>query len=293
MIEEEELRRTEDEDSREAVALQLKHGMTYIANPQLNWQDLFRPLLPALDGVEIGPLTRWFDNNTFYRQPVVTGRVELDGAMADRYLAMDHLPEDRPRKITLPGPWTFARLASNKFYGDGDELLRDLGDAIGGCALDLASRGFDHIQFSEPALVTAPPSEDEWDATVDALGRACGGLDGTTSVHTFFGDASVAAKQVMSVSTDVLGIDLYATDLESLEGLRLEGGIALGCVDARNSLVEEPADVVKFATAALDLLDPSEAYITPNCDLDFLPRDVAEAKVSVLGEAARELEEVV
>jgi 5-methyltetrahydropteroyltriglutamate--homocysteine methyltransferase len=287
-----ELRAVEEDDTREAVACQVGNGFAFVSNPQLNWQDIFRPLLPALAGVEIGALTRWFDNNTFYRQPVVTDSVELKGTIDGRYLAREHLPENRPWKITLPGPWTFTCLSADHFYGDSGDLLLDVAEAVGGTARELVSLGFDHIQFSEPALVVNPPAGEMWDLAVEALRRASGGVGATTSLHTFFGDGSPILEHGEELPTDIIGIDLYATDLEALRGMETDKAIALGCVDARNSLVESRSSLVQLARRALEILNPREAYITPNCDLEFLTRRIAEKKMKTLGDASREMMEV-
>ena len=43
----------------------------------LAWQDLFRPLVDASEGLEAGGLTRFLDTNTFFRAPHATGTPRL------------------------------------------------------------------------------------------------------------------------------------------------------------------------------------------------------------------------
>ena len=43
----------------------------YYTDPLFNWQDIFRPLVASIDGISLGPLTRYFETNTFYRKPIV------------------------------------------------------------------------------------------------------------------------------------------------------------------------------------------------------------------------------
>ena len=71
----------------------------------LRWQDVFRPLVEARDGLETGALTRFLDTNTFYRAPqrdsdAPTLAQPLNGG----YVA----PLPGPRLVTLPSPFALA-----------------------------------------------------------------------------------------------------------------------------------------------------------------------------------------
>src|SRR5919204_6719926 len=72
----------------------------------LRWQDHFRPLLEAADGLETGALTRFLDTNTFYRAPkATTATPKLAAPLGERYIA----PLPGPRLVTLPSPYAFAK----------------------------------------------------------------------------------------------------------------------------------------------------------------------------------------
>jgi methionine synthase II (cobalamin-independent) len=51
--------------------------------------------------------------------------------------------------------------------------------------------------------------------------------------------------------------------------------------------------VVAFAEHAAEVLGAPTVYVSSNCDLEFLSRDLAAEKVRRLGEAARRLKESV
>jgi methionine synthase II (cobalamin-independent) len=63
--------------------------------------------------------------------------------------------------------------------------------------------------------------------------------------------------------------------------------VALGLVDARNTMLEQSADVAKLAARAVHARPDLEFQITPTASLEYLPADKAEAKVERLVEAAR------
>ena len=58
-----------ERDLAELVSVQQAAGLDLLADGMLRWQDVFRPLVEAADGLEKGALTRFLDTNTFYRAP--------------------------------------------------------------------------------------------------------------------------------------------------------------------------------------------------------------------------------
>ena len=58
-----------ERDLAELVSVQQQAGLDLLSDGMLRWQDHFRPLLEAADGLETGALTRFLDTNTFYRAP--------------------------------------------------------------------------------------------------------------------------------------------------------------------------------------------------------------------------------
>jgi len=112
-----------EEEAQRLVALQVEHGLDYVTDGLLRWQDLLRPLADELPGVHAGPVTRWFDNNSFYRRPVIEAPLEPVSGAALRWTSVRAL-EGRPWKAILPSPWAFAALSEDRAYGDDKALLR-------------------------------------------------------------------------------------------------------------------------------------------------------------------------
>src|SRR5437762_6289034 len=92
-------------DMDELVSVQQGAGLDLLADGMLRWQDHFRPLLEAADGLETGALTRFLDTNTFFRAPKATAVAPILSAPLDeRYVA----PLPGPRLVTLPSPFALA-----------------------------------------------------------------------------------------------------------------------------------------------------------------------------------------
>jgi methionine synthase II (cobalamin-independent) len=116
------------------------------------------------------------------------------------------------------------------------------------------------------------------------------GLGAAVVLHTSFGDAGPVMDRMRELPVDAVGVDLVETDVESL-GAGWTGGLVLGCVNGRSSLVESVDVTVKVAKAAADQAQPSALYLSSGTSFDLLPYAVAAAKVRVVGEATRLLRE--
>lgn len=288
-VTEEEVEAAREADVERLVRLQLEAGCDYVLDGLLNWQDLFRPFVEHWDGLEAGPLTRWFDNNTFFRQPVLVGPVE-GAPLPEAYARTDLLPKGTPWKAVLPGPYTFRALAEDRHYGDEGKALEAIAAALAATAADLGQRGFALIQLQEPSLGGDSLEGVDWTALREAY-QVLYDAAPTLALHVFFGPVSPHLDALADLPVGILGIDLYRERGEALTEATLRKAVALGCVDARNSLVEKPSDVAARAAELRDVLGPPEVILSPNADLEFLPLAVAEKKVRVLGEAKAKLAE--
>src|SRR5579875_2117997 len=111
------LRQTFERDAKALVDLEIKSGFTNLSDGQLKWQDFIRPFSESLAGLKSGAdLSRWFDTNTFYRKPAVTGRIrtkDKESFIVQKYAensAFSGAEVTKQKKLSLPGPYTLARL---------------------------------------------------------------------------------------------------------------------------------------------------------------------------------------
>ena len=79
-----------------------------------DWLDLLRPLAKSFSGFErrtstgedaVGPISRWFRTNTFYRKPNVEGKLESNGGELSSFL-----PKIEKGVFFALGPYTFTSL---------------------------------------------------------------------------------------------------------------------------------------------------------------------------------------
>ncbi|MDR7420325.1 MAG: hypothetical protein QN178_15595 [Armatimonadota bacterium] len=283
----EELEAAIAEDERRIIALQREAGLDYVVDGQLRWQDLLRPLADGIPGMHAGGIIRWFDNNAFYRHPVITGPLQPTGQAV---LSVMNLPAlaGTKWKAVLPSPYALVALSENASGRTPAQVLDDAAAVLKAEAQALVAAGCAYVQFSDPALVTRA-SRDDVARAREALARVTNGLRARTALHTFFGDAGPLLADLLAFPVDEIGIDLYATALDGATARAAGKTLLVGALDGRNSLVEEVETLVDQARRLRERLEPADVALVPNCDLEFLPWECAVLKVRRLGEAAAAL----
>jgi len=277
-------------DLENLIALQLETKLDYLSDGMLRWQDLFRPFVESCEGLEAGPLTRFFDNNTFYRQPVVKGGLKHKAPAAHYYNA-EALPKNAKWKAVLPSPYAFSRMAENRFYKHQNELMLEFAAQILKPEIErLVKMGFSFIQLNEPYLAYHRDyAAEDLKRFKEAISLLARGLKAKLCLHTYFGDAGPFIEKLLEFEMDAIGVDFFETDLESIPTRFSEKELLCGCVDARSSLIENPDSVLRFTDKVCEKLNPKAIYITTNTDLDFLPERIAQSKVRLIGSLAQKL----
>jgi 5-methyltetrahydropteroyltriglutamate--homocysteine methyltransferase len=259
-------------DFRELVSVERAAGLTFLSDGMLGWQDLFRPLADAAEGLAARPLTRFLDTNTFYRAVLVDGEPRLRNP-----LPAPDLPAGE-WVGTLPSPLAFARAARDEVSAEAlaanvlapqIQAWMDAGAAL--------------IVLSEPFAAR--------EGSADGLLRALAELPAAPlALQLPFGDAGSILPALAEASVSVIGIDFYATSLEALPS-GFPKGILAGVLDARSSALESPDEITRFAEELL-AREPAGLALVPNGDLQFVPEPIARQKLARLGQASARLAEV-
>ncbi|HVL88568.1 MAG TPA: hypothetical protein VM681_11285 [Candidatus Thermoplasmatota archaeon] len=279
------LDRVRSRDVKALLALQKKLAIDPVTDGEFATQDIFRPFAESVPGLEVGSLTRYFDNNTFYKRPVVNGAL----AASKRPVVTTLAP--RPKAVAwkafLPSPYAFAKMCDDRHYGSSVELIAAFGEVLAKEAARIHAAGPSWIQLTDPAVSVLPPDREEWMALRRAVSRIVEAADGSTTVyHTQFGNAGPILRDLDDLPVDYVGVDLYETPLPELRAARLTRGLQAGIVDARSSLLETPDEIAETARNLAREAGVRELVLAPTCELEFLPRALADRKLSNLARAA-------
>ncbi len=271
-------------DSEELLSNQ--SGFAYASSGQLDWLDLFRPIARSLRGFAarpssgedaVGPVTRWFRTNTFYRKPLVSGRIGCSGGELADVVPMS----DRPAVIFLPAPYSFSRMVENSFYGTTEELAMDYSMAVAKSAPLLLGKGYrcilllDHLVGYEQSRkgFSAP----DWYSKALSNAKSAGMR---TGVHYPYADAGRVVGLADPSSLDFIGIDaIFDSDAK----IDTSKDLLIGAVDGARVGVETAKSIeasIRRVTCKADF--SGNYYVGPRDRLYDVPFETALQKVMAL-----------
>jgi 5-methyltetrahydropteroyltriglutamate--homocysteine methyltransferase len=287
-IDEVTLKDSFDKDCESLVELQKHIGAQYISDGQITlaWQDLFRPISSGFQGLEPGPMVRWFNTNTFFYTPIVKGAISSDGKVLSRAIERRFVNHGASLKIILPDPLTFVELAEDRHYGSKEKLLFAYSDALRVELRALSSLGVKYVQFSAPSLVyrlkQKPFSRAGLKQLGESLRNALKGVSLRSGYYPFFGDASPYLPDLLDlIPTDDIGFDLTQTDDSSLSAT--SKGVIAGIVDSRTTYLEDITSLVSRVEGIVDRTGAKTVTLAPSADLRYIPRVSADEKLELLG----------
>ncbi len=275
---------------RDVVALERRLGFESVTGGFLRWPDLFRPFAQSWDGFSVGPLTRWLETNTFFRQPILlTPPGRTPGAFASR-LPPALRADPAHGRIVLPGPYTFAGVLDNRSGETDEAVVHRLGRTLAEEVRELRGLGFATFLFSDPWLAVHPPEGPRAEAVVAGYDALRVALEGASSIVWTYGADGIPAFPVLDrLPVSAVGVDLAETEVERLPPAPRRGGLGLGVVDPRTTLGEDAAEVASVVRTAYERRRPSSVWLGPGAPLDLLPWEPATRKLHVLPAVAQAL----
>ncbi|MDE3088072.1 MAG: methylcobamide--CoM methyltransferase [Chloroflexota bacterium] len=274
----EELNRVADQVTREVIDEQIGAGLDLITDGKIRWEDEQTYLARGLTGFSINGLIRYFDSNTYYRQPVCESAVAWQRPITvrDYEFAVQH--STQPIKPTLTGPYTLARLSENKHYQTLDEFVFALADALNQEAHALERAGARFIQFDEPAILR---HKEDWSLFEKAMQRLTQGLTARLALYTYFGDVSGIYPRILALPFAVIGLDFVQgkRNWSIISRAKFTKELGFGVVDARNTRLETHAELHRAFTRISRIVPLDRVYVNPTCGLEFLPRERAQEKL--------------
>lgn len=279
-----DLRAAEDRLTEVALADQLDAGLDIVTDGQIRWYDAVSHLAGKLSGIQINGLLRFFDTNTYFRQPVVHAKIERTKALVVEEFLFARAKSSQPVKPVLTGPLTLARLSIEQNGGAGgfEKVLEGYTAALAQEVAALAAAGATLIQVDEPALLKAPGDVAHLERSLGSLAAAKGPAQ--LALALYFGDPAALYDELQRLPIDVLALDFtYNPGLADVIATRGSSkALALGLVDGRNTKLEDPSTLARELERMARRLGANRAYLTPSCGLEYLPRDRALLKLKHL-----------
>ncbi len=282
----EEIQQSYAEVREEFINAQQAASLDRIVEGQGRWDDMLAHPLAVNDAVDTQGIVRYYDNNNFYRDPVVTGELSASGDVADELEAAQEQTDGL--QAVLPGPYSLADLATDEYYGDDASFQAAIGEFLAEEADHLPD--VETLFLLEPSLVENAPEDGADERASEAIDTVAAATDADVVVHPYWGalEEKVYAH-VMDADIDALGFDLISDHEQNVYNAQEYGtpdDVALGIVDGQNTLVEDPETLeerIEWFTDQTQQNDYERIYATTNTETFYLPVNRFEEKLEALG----------
>ena len=287
----EELAQVEDDVTREVIQQQVDAGLDIVTDGMVRWDDGQTYITRQMEGFDATGLLRYFDTNTYYRQPVARGPLGWTGPITVNDYRFASSCTSLPVKAIMTGPYTLAKLSRSEFHRDLAHFALDLAEVLREEARALEQEGVPLLQVDEPAIVR---NKEDWDLFQQVTERFTQGLGVKRVLYTWFGDVD-DLPGFFELPYDGFGLDFVMgqANFHLIEGFPSDKELGLGILDARNVKLETVEQISETIRKVSDQVSLDRIYLNPSCGLDYLPRDAAIAKLNRLVEGAGAVKEVV
>ena len=275
-------------ETDEYINAQKNANLGFVSDPLLKWDDIFRPF-SSLTSVNLSSLNRIYEMNTFYRILSFDGDDFTDGGNIVQSNLDSSLPKNKT--VAIPEPFTFAELHTSKKFKKKDDFIINLAKMLRPEIDSLIESGFEVIQLLAPSI--AYNKEIDFGLVSDALKIITDGLKAKTVLHTYFGDVSKKIESLLDLPVSGLGFDITTTPASSIEKHSFSNkSLTIGIINSFNTAIEKPQECIKQVDEINANTKPKESYVSNNFDLEYVPKEFAMNKISVLGEIARGAKDV-
>jgi methionine synthase II (cobalamin-independent) len=275
-------------ETDEYINAQKNANLGFVSDPLLKWDDIFRPF-SSLTSVNLSSLNRIYEMNTFYRILSFDGSDFTDGGNIVKTNLDSSLPKNKT--VAIPEPFTFAELHTSKKFKKKDDFIINLAKMLRAEIDSLVESGFEVIQLLAPSI--AYNKEVDFGLVSDGLKILTDGLKAKTILHTYFGDVSTKIESLLDLPVSGLGFDITTTPVSSIEKHSFsDKSLTIGIINSFNTAIEKPQECIKQVDEINAQTKPKESYVSNNFDLEYVPKEFAMNKISVLGEIARGAKDV-
>jgi 5-methyltetrahydropteroyltriglutamate--homocysteine methyltransferase len=290
------LEQAQDDATLLAIRDMERAGIDIITDGEIRRESYSNRFATALDGIDLDrPATITGRAGRPVKVPRIVGKVRRRQPVEVHDVEFLRRNTDRTIKITLPGPFTMSRQASNEFYDDDETLAMDLAAAVNAEAHDLKRAGADIIQIDEPWVETAPEVAARY--AIKAVDRALAGVPGPTVLHVCFGYAQIVRDKskgrygflepLADSTVDQISIEAAQPrlDLGVLRGITRQT-IVLGVLDLGDPVIESADEVAQRIRKGLEHVSADRLVPAPDCGMKYLSRATAFGKLQALARGA-------
>jgi 5-methyltetrahydropteroyltriglutamate--homocysteine methyltransferase len=267
-----------EETIDDTIAAQEEIGLDVLVHGEPERSDMVEYFAQQLDGFVFTD-NGWVQSygTRCVRPPVIVGDVSRPEPMTVRWLAYAQDQTDQPVKGMLTGPVTLLQWSFERDDQPRADTCRQLALAIRDEVADLEAAGIPAIQIDEPAFREGLPlRESDWDDyldwAVECFRLASSGVQDETQIHTHmcYSEFNDVIDAIAEMDADVISIEATRSKMELLDAFAefdYPNEIGPGVYDIHSPRVPEPGEMESLISSALDVLDPDQMWVNPDCGL--------------------------
>ncbi|WP_458070065.1 5-methyltetrahydropteroyltriglutamate--homocysteine S-methyltransferase [Rhodanobacter sp. BL-MT-08] len=283
-----------------AVRFQEHIGLDVLVHGEPERNDMVEYFGEQMDGYLFTKLG-WVQSygSRCVKPPVIFGDVARPAPMTVRWSQYAQSLTDKPMKGMLTGPVTMLQWSFVRDDLPRETVCRQIALALRDEVHDLESAGIRVIQIDEPALREGLPlRRADWPAylawAVECFRITAGGVRDATQIHTHmcYSEFNDIIEAVAAMDADVISIETSRSRMELLDAFvrfRYPNGIGPGVYDIHSPRVPDASEMIDLLHKALDVLQPEQLWINPDCGLKTRGWPEVEQALQHMVHSARQL----
>jgi 5-methyltetrahydropteroyltriglutamate--homocysteine methyltransferase len=287
-IREDELTALERQATEEWIRRQEEIGIDILVHGEMERGDMTTYFAERIDGLGVSGLVRSYGNR-YYRKPVIEAAPVRTKPMALEAYEFAQSLTRRPVKGMLTGPYTMCDWSFDEYFPARRDAVMALAEIIRDEVRDLEAAGARYIQIDEPAISTRPA---EISLAIEAMAVVTEGVKAMTISHICYGDFAAIYPRILDLPVDQLDLEFANSSFTNLEIFRhpkFTKKIAVGVVDVHSHIIESKEQVKAGIRRALEVFEPGQIMIDPDCGLKTRTVQEAIDKLRVMVDAVGDI----
>ena len=286
-IDREALREVEVAVIPEVIEVQQQAGIDLLVAGEIDRGDMVSFFAEGWSGFEPAGLVRCFGNR-YYRKPIIVDAVERNEPLAAPTWELAQQAADKPVKANLTGPYTLLDWSFDEHYGDKEEALVALTEAVAGEAEDLVAAGCSEIQIDEPAYGALPEDGTLIASALEKIREAVG--DGPRLwLHLCYGELAPILDTLFALPVDALVLELSHADpglIARFEDLPTDKMLVAGVVDVNAGHVPTAETIARTIEPFAKIVPADRLWLSPDCGLKtFSVQQAKQLMANLVGAA--------
>ncbi|WP_153721839.1 5-methyltetrahydropteroyltriglutamate--homocysteine S-methyltransferase [Sporosarcina cascadiensis] len=286
----------------EWIKIQEELGLDVLVHGEFERTDMVEYFGEKLDGF-VFTEKAWVQSygSRCVKPPIIYGDVAFTKPMTVEESVYAKSLTDHEVKGMLTGPVTILNWSFVRDDLPREEVTNQIALALRKEIESLEAAGIHMIQVDEPALREGLPlKKTEWDHylnwAVNAFRVATASVEDTTQIHTHmcYCDFNHFIDAISALDADVISIETSRSHgdlVESFNEYHYDKGIGLGVYDIHSPRVPAIEEMTAIIDKGLEVLDPSQFWINPDCGLKTRKREETIAALEHMVKATEQARE--